>query len=188
MVKMNGKYHLVVIILTTAILIGFSWRSLPHPRSHGFFRFFAWEAILVQIIINLPYWFTNSFSWNQLISWILLSLSIYPASSGFYLLHKSGGPHLRRKEQTNYPFEDTTNLVTHGIYKYIRHPLYSSLLFLSWGAFFKKPSLLGVLSSVAASIFIYLTSIIEEKENLLTFGSEYSEYMKRTKLFVPFLI
>jgi len=181
-------YQIIIIVFFTIILIGISWRSLRHPRSHGFYRFFAWEAILVQITINLPCWFTHPFSWNQFISWILLSLSIYPVSSGFYLLHQSGGSRLGREEQTNFPFEDTTNLVTHGIYKYIRHPLYSSLLFLTWGAFFKKPSLLGVLCSGIAVIFIYLTSRIEEKENLLTFGSEYSEYMKRTKLYVPFLI
>lgn len=181
-------YQIILIVTTTIILVGFSWRSLHRPQSHGFYRFFAWEAILVQIVINLPYWFTNPFSWNQLISWILLSLSIYPASSGFYLLHKSGGPRLEREEQTNYPFEDTTNLVTHGIYKYIRHPMYSSLLFLSWGVFFKVPSFQGLVCSGIASIFLYLTSRIEEKENFLVFGSEYSEYMNRTKLFVPFLI
>jgi len=180
--------QIILIVITTVILVGFSWRSLHRPQSHGFYRFFVWEAILIQIIINLPFWFDNPFSWNQLISWILLILSIYPAVSGFYLLHRSGGPHAERKDSANFPFEDTTRLVTHGIYKYIRHPMYSSLLFLAWGAFFKDPSFQGLVCSGTASIFLYLTSRIEEKENLLVFGSEYSEYMNRTKLFIPFLI
>jgi protein-S-isoprenylcysteine O-methyltransferase Ste14 len=179
-------YQISFIIFTTFILVGFSWRSLRHPRSHGFFRFFAWEAILVQITINLLDWFANPFSWNQLISWILLSISIYPAFCGFYLLYKSGGPRLEREEHTNYLFEDTTVLVTHGIYKYIRHPLYSSLLFLTWGAFFKNLSWVGIGVSLTASIFIFITAVVEEQENLVTFGLHYTDYRKKTKMFIPF--
>jgi hypothetical protein len=40
-------------------------------------------------------------------------------------------------------FEKTTQLVTTGVFKYIRHPLYSSLLLLAWGVFFKHPSWVG---------------------------------------------
>jgi protein-S-isoprenylcysteine O-methyltransferase Ste14 len=49
--------------------------------------------------------------------------------------------------------EKTTILVTTGAYRYIRHPLYSSLLFLAWGIFFKAPSWPGGLLALAATFF-----------------------------------
>jgi protein-S-isoprenylcysteine O-methyltransferase Ste14 len=78
--------------------------------------------------------------------------------------------------------------VTEGIYSAIRHPLYSSLLFLDWGIFFKSPSLRGGLIALVASVFLRATAKVEERENLRTFGEAYREYKARTKMFVPFLI
>ena len=46
------------------------------PRSHGFYRFFAWECIAAIIILNIDGWFVDPGSWHQLISWFLLVLSI----------------------------------------------------------------------------------------------------------------
>ena len=84
-------------------------------------------------------------------------------------------------------FEKTTALVTVGIYRYIRHPLYSSLLFLAWGIFFKDPSWPGGLLAVVATLFLVATARVEEAENVRFFGEEYKEYMKQTKMFIPFL-
>jgi len=85
-------------------------------------------------------------------------------------------------------FEKTTTLVTTGIYHYIRHPLYSSLLLLSWGAFFKSPTLLAGDLAAAASLCLYLTARADEVECLRFFGERYREYMKTTKRFIPFLL
>lgn len=74
-----------------------------------------------------------------------------------------------------------------GAYKYIRHPLYSSLLFLAWGAFLKHLSWLGLILVVAASIFLFLTARSDESECLLHFGDAYRTYMRGTKRFVPFV-
>ena len=45
-----------------------------------------------------------------------------------------------RIDASLYAFEKTSKLVTVGLYRYICHPLYSSLFFLGWGVFFKSPS------------------------------------------------
>jgi protein-S-isoprenylcysteine O-methyltransferase Ste14 len=79
-------------------------------------------------------------------------------------------------------------LVTEGVYRYIRHPLYSSLLFLGWGIFFKRPSCLVGLFALVASAFLVLTARVEEGENIRYFGEVYQEYMKHTKMFVPFVL
>ena len=83
--------------------------------------------------------------------------------------------------------EKTTELVTVGAYRYIRHPLYSSLLFLAWGAFFKNPSWVGIPLVLLAAFFLTMTAKVEETENVRYFGITYQNYMKNTKMFIPFL-
>jgi protein-S-isoprenylcysteine O-methyltransferase Ste14 len=84
-------------------------------------------------------------------------------------------------------FERTTVLVTSGIYRFIRHPLYSSLVLLNWGVFFKEPSLPGILLAGIATFFLIMTSKADEHECLQIFGREYQDYMKTTKRFIPLI-
>ena len=50
-------------------------------------------------------------------------------------MKRIGKPDKKRNTKNLYQFEQTTELVDKGIFKYIRHPLYSSLIFLTWGIF-----------------------------------------------------
>jgi protein-S-isoprenylcysteine O-methyltransferase Ste14 len=83
--------------------------------------------------------------------------------------------------------EKTTELVTAGVYRYIRHPAYSSLIFLAWGTFYKQPSWVGFSLAVIATSFLTMTAKMEEIENIKFFGDAYKSYMKKTKMFLPFL-
>jgi len=169
---------IIFIAASIGILI-ISFPSLKSPKLHGFYRFFAFESIIGLILLNAEIWFSNPFSPLQIISWILLLCSIILVTIGFYLLRVIGKP------QGN--FENTTNLVKIGAYKYIRHPLYSSLLFLCWGAFLKDVTIFTASLALITTLAIVATAIVEEKENLNKFGDEYIKYRKETKMFVPFL-
>jgi len=124
----------------------------------------------------------------QIISWILLIISIILVFQSFYLLKKRGGIRDRRNDPANYKFENTTVLVKDGIYKFIRHPMYSSLLFLCLGAFSKNISIYTILLTVIAILSLVFTAKTEEKENIKFFGHSYLEYIKETKMFVPFIL
>lgn len=52
----------------TVFFVAVSWRSLRHPASHGFFRFFAFEAILCLVVLNARVWFRRPFAPLQLLS------------------------------------------------------------------------------------------------------------------------
>ena len=82
----------------------------------------------------------------------------------------------------------TRELVQTGPYKYIRHPMYGSLLFLDVGAMLKDISALTISLTAAAIIFVVFTAKIEERENIKFFGSNYEYYMERTKMFIPHII
>ena len=169
----------VIFLLVSLIIVWVSWPSLKKPRSFGFPRFFAFESVLALVLLNLKYWFKDPFSVHQLMSWGCLVASLFLVMHAIYLLRVVGKP--------SDNLEDTTQLVETGAYRYIRHPLYSSLLFLGWGAFFKAPGWLAGLLVLIATTSLILTAKVEERENLSKFGDEYAAYMKKTKMFVPFL-
>lgn len=165
-----------------------SRRSLLHPTSHGFSRFFAFEAILGVFILNAPYWFTDPLGVRQLVSWLLLGVSVVFVVWGLSLLRRAGGTGPTAEDSPTFEWERTGELVTTGIYRYIRHPMYSSLLLLAWGACLKSVTTYTLVLSVAATLALVATAKTEEAENLLRFGDEYRAYMGRTRRFVPFLL
>jgi len=176
----------------SAALAYVSRGSLKVPCSHGFYRFFAWECILGLILLNfidVRQWFGDPLSVRQLVSWLLLIGSIVPAVSGVHLLRTRGKPDVGRRQDASLVWiEKTTQLVTTGAFKHIRHPLYSSLMLLAWGVFFKRPSWAGAAVAVGATAFLVATARAEEVENLHYFGQEYRAYMRRTKRFIPFVV
>lgn len=174
-------------ILSIPVII-ISWRTLFNTRSHGFYRFFSWECIIWLFASEYKFWFYNPFSLRQIISWIFLSWSAYVVIAGVLLLKKSGKPIQDRNDNKLFQFEKTSELVDHGIFRYIRHPLYSSLLFLTWGIFLKNPTFLLFLIAALSSVFLCLTAIFDEKECIRFFGTKYIDYMKRSKRFIPFII
>jgi protein-S-isoprenylcysteine O-methyltransferase Ste14 len=169
--------EIIIFLIGT---LGITWISIPslrQPRSHGFYRFFAWEIILGAFVLNLRDWFVQPLAWYQIISWVLLIVSLVPIIYGVILLKTVGKP--------TDELEATTQLVTKGIYHFIRHPLYASLLYLVWGVFFKSPSMLdGCLAGVATA-FLYATARADEAECVLKFGEKYTAYMKKTSMFIP---
>jgi protein-S-isoprenylcysteine O-methyltransferase Ste14 len=177
-----------LFLVGSAAILWLSWRSLSSPRAHGFYRFFAFELIWLLIVRNIPVWFHNPFSIRQFASYLLGLVSILLAIEGFRLLRRIGRPAAAAAQRTSLGFENTTSLVTSGVYRYIRHPLYASLFALDWCAWLKAPlAIANFALALAAAGFLLATAVIEEKENLARFGAEYSAYMKRTRRFVPFL-
>jgi len=139
-------------------------------------------------LLNIRKWFAAPFSPHQIVSWLLLLISLFLVIQGMVLLRLRGKPDDTRNDVPMIGIEKTTALVTEGVYRYIRHPLYSSLLFLGWGVFFKSPSGTGGVLVLVATIFLVLTARVEERENFRYFGEAYQAYIKRTKMFVPFVL
>ena len=173
--------QLILFFAGTLFLIFISWWiSLKSKRYHGIARFFSFESILVLTLLNYPLWLKDPFSVNQIMSWGFLVLSLVYIFLALYFFFKLGKP---EKE-----FENTTVLVTKGIYKFVRHPMYASLLFLGFGIYFKDPGMLQALFALVNLLAIIFTARIEEGEMIRRFGEEYRGYMKVSKRFIPWLM
>ncbi len=153
--------------------------SSRNSGHRNLFRAAAFIFVLATVGVNLRSWFTAPFASLHIVSWVLLLGSLGLAVHGFMLLAVIGQPQGR--------IDKTTVLVTVGAYRYIRHPLYASLLLLAWGAFLKQPSLPGTVLAAAATASLIATARAEEVELSQKFGSAYAEYRKSTKMFIPYV-
>lgn len=179
--------QVIVFLIGTLVLFWVSYQSLRQPGTHGFYRFFAWELMLLLFVLNMPAWNQMLGTWYQMISSGLFWVSLFLVLAGVIQLRLFGKPNAQRNDVPMVHFEKTTVLVKTGIYRYIRHPLYGSLLFLCWGFFFKDPSLKGTVIAVVASVYLMLAAREEEGECIRFFGECYRDYMKHSKRLVPFV-
>jgi protein-S-isoprenylcysteine O-methyltransferase Ste14 len=78
-------------------------------------------------------------------------------------------------------------LITRGPYRFIRHPIYASVIYFVWAGVLSHLSLINVCLGiiVTAGLIIRLRS---EERLLLGMYPEYADYASRTKRIVPFVI
>ena len=58
---------------------------------------------------------------------------------------------------------NNSNLVTTGIYRFTRHPMYYSLIFISFGVFITKLSIYYLFLSISLGLIIKLKIVLEEQ-------------------------
>lgn len=77
-------------------------------------------------------------------------------------------------------------LVTDGLYRWVRHPLYTSAFLLLWAA--PELSWNKLAFNLGVSAYLVIGSIYEEQKLRDEFGSAYDDYRQRTPAFLPRLI
>jgi protein-S-isoprenylcysteine O-methyltransferase Ste14 len=157
-------------------------RKADGTRMMNIIRLFGlvlWLSPLVYLIN--PKWMT----WSKIglpdgIRWLGVAFGLL-CVAGVYWLFSSIGSGITPTSATR----EKHSLVTHGPYRWVRHPLYTigSSLFLAFGMMADNwfVALLGVLAFIAMAV-----RTPKEEANLIDkFGDEYREYMKRTGRFLP---
>lgn len=78
-------------------------------------------------------------------------------------------------------------LITTGAYRYIRHPMYFSVLLMMLGVVLSKPS---ILSFFVYALLVVTLSLKAKKEEMLwkQRSGEYKNYMQKTKRIIPFVL
>lgn len=74
-------------------------------------------------------------------------------------------------------------LVTGGLYRYVRHPLYMAGLIFVWLTPVMTVNLLAMI--VAASAYLVVGAYFEERKLLREYGVAYAEYRAATPMFAP---
>ena len=118
--------------------------------------------------------------WQTIIATGVICLVI-----GLWLFYKSHAD-LGTNWSVTLEVRERHRLITQGVYRRIRHPMYSALVLYSVGQALVIPNwVAGPSTGVAFAILISLRIHAEEKMMSETFGDEYAEYEARTKRLVP---
>lgn len=76
-------------------------------------------------------------------------------------------------------------LVTSGIYKYIRHPQYSGFALMIIGFLIQWPTIITLIMAPILLIMYTKLAKKEEKKMVELFGEKYEEYRKKVPAFIP---
>lgn len=183
------------IIFLALFSVGFTFRIKAHRQKDRFERI-KHEGATTFLILRLcggvlwlsailfpvaPDWFSavrfESSAVSQLTGIILACLSIPMGFSVFTNLGKNITDTVETRKDHQ--------LVTTGIYQYIRHPLYTTgLLFFIGLGLLSSNWLLLFLSSIVA-MTLYVRTFTEEQKLLEEFGDRYRQYIAVTGKFFP---
>lgn len=85
-------------------------------------------------------------------------------------------------------FKEGHELITTGLYRYVRHPIYSGVLLMLLGNVFYVGSLDAFLGFPMVTVGFW--EKLRQEEELLTshFATEYPAYKQRTKALIPFVL
>jgi protein-S-isoprenylcysteine O-methyltransferase Ste14 len=77
-------------------------------------------------------------------------------------------------------------LISHGVYRRVRHPMYSALFLYSVGQAFAVPNWVAGPSYLVSFGILFAFRIRAEEQMMVdTFGDEYLDYMAKTKRLLP---
>ena len=131
------------------------------------------DSILIDNFLGLE------FHDNLLFSYIGISISTIAIS--FFISSKIT---LGKNYSPCYDQRKPKNITSSGLYKYVRHPIYSSNILLLIGTFMISGSYLMLVNIFILSFF-YTISAYREEKYLITNFNYYNGYSKKTGMFLP---
>ena len=156
-------------------------RSYRGPREIALLTF-AWIGFLIPLI-----WVAS-----PLFSFAEYSLRPLPFGAGVLCLavglwwFKRSHSDLGTYWSVSLELRENHRLITQGVYRYVRHPMYAALFVYAIGQALTVPNwVAGPSYLVAFGILFALRIGAEERMMLETFGDEYAAYRASTKRLVP---
>ncbi|MGA2257170.1 MAG: protein-S-isoprenylcysteine O-methyltransferase [Thermoguttaceae bacterium] len=140
----------------------------------------------VAFAISLNWIFSPVFSFADysINTWVFAA-GILVLAIGLWLLQRSHS-NLGRSWSMTLELRENHALVTSGVYRHLRHPMYSAMLLISIGQALITPNWL--VAPVGLVVFVLLFALRFEKEEAMMleqFGEQYATYVRRTRRLVP---
>jgi protein-S-isoprenylcysteine O-methyltransferase Ste14 len=79
--------------------------------------------------------------------------------------------------------EKPGQLVTRGLYKLVRHPLYTFSLLFIWAS--PNMSQNSLVFYLGVTLYVFIGAYFEERKLLRDFGEAYADYKRRTSFLIP---
>ena len=146
------------------------------------FGFSAWIGLLIYMVN--PRWM----AWSTLslpfrLRWVGAGLGIIAVPLIYWMFSSLG-----KNVTDTVAISKEHSLVTHGPYRWVRHPMYSLSVLAFMGFSLLSANWFIGLTGILALTLMVVRTPIEEAKLIEEFGNEYREYMKCTGRFLPRLI
>lgn len=183
-------YGVIHSVLASNSVKAYAARLVGRPAAQRFYRLFY---VIVAVITTLPLLalvplFPDRTMYQIPSPWLYLALAI----QGFALvillvgvlqtgaLAFLGVSQLIQAVPDSRPAE---KLVVSGLYRWVRHPLYSAAFLFLWLAPVMTWNLLAL--NIGLSAYLLIGTIFEERKLVEQFGPEYEQYRKKTPRIIP---
>jgi protein-S-isoprenylcysteine O-methyltransferase Ste14 len=123
--------------------------------------------------VSMPWLVFTSF--GQLLGVTIIVVGIWQADAWTFL-----GV---RQISGNEDLSENQALIVHGLYKWVRHPLYTGGLLLIWFTPVMSVNLLTLF--VCLTIYLVIGARFEEGRLIHEFGQEYEKYQRRVPMLIP---
>ncbi|MFX0124203.1 MAG: methyltransferase family protein [Candidatus Hodarchaeota archaeon] len=186
----NFSRLIPIVLLNVIISIDIVIRPTSAKRDEYRRSILLISFLFLPIILFLPYQEFRIYSYQHLTPSIY-NLTVITGTVLLFLggnlliisriqLGKYGGPRI--------VIEESHQLITNGVYRFIRHPMYLGFLFIFFGYSLALGSIFMTIAICIFFFFIFKNRIdLEEKMLISEFGNKYIDYMKRTSKLIPFL-
>jgi len=114
---------------------------------------------------------------TEISGWFLMFFAL-----GQYDLSRFAGTHQMKASNSNSPGDDDETLQTKRLHLYVRHPLYSAVFLVLWGAVWTP---FGLATAIFGSVYLLIGTYFEERRLLARYGQSYGEYRSRVPAFIP---
>lgn len=187
--------HIYVIYLLTAYMFTLAdtlIRSLPEEKHASK----IYDILILSMLLLSPFFLIGAYLENLLlISQIFHFWDNYFISYIGFILYFTGAllilvsrVQIGRFGTAELITEEDHQLITQGVYKHIRNPMYSGGLIATIGFCLVFRCIITLIIMFIYTFLIYRMRIIEEERILLEkFGKEFEEYKSKTKRLFPFI-
>jgi len=148
------------------------------------YNFFASLTLLPVLV--LPLLLPDRHLYTITFPWVLLTLTIQVvALVGLVigLLQTGAMSFLGLRQLVDPPDASPPQLVVQGLYRWVRHPLYTAGLLFIWPLPVMTVNLLTL--NIGLTVYILIGALFEERKLLREFGEAYVEYCRRTPMLIP---
>ena len=139
------------------------------------------QVVLPSILLFSPWINGANYALPQITTWMGVPLM----AVGLWLFWRSHAD-LGNSWSVTLELNQNHTLVTHGIYQYLRHPMYASFFLLAISQGLLLGNWLAGWAALVATIVLYIVRLPHEEQMMLEcFGEEYRAYRQSTYGIIP---
>lgn len=165
----------------------YQWSARFMPKKYGGAPYAIASGIVVLALVL--FWQESAYTliapqglaqlFLRVVFFLAIANVMWALSTGFFVLYRlqSNLDDLRGTEPRPAP------LITHGPYRWVRHPLYLSALLLVWS--YPELTLDRLLLNLLFTVWVIAGTLLEERKLVATYGEAYRSYQRRVPMMIP---